>query len=777
MDGEDEEVPDGRPGQQGRFNSRHRSFQSFDSLFSPDGPTMLSERSDVDEKGFVRANSNRGWLDSARDLTKRMSDRRPLLKENVAAQESYSAKEPPHPMVAAPSPRCSRIHVNIRYMNLLVAFLLAVAGPSAAKPQALVLEQIAEFPVTYGLVSRDFKIYVSADDRTVNVWRISDGRQLSAARLPPIEKTGGDAELIGYTTLDISPDDRSVVVGVVHVSGLKADLFAYRVSLTDEKAKLLLSRTGLGCRQSVYRSCPEFTRASFSPDDKRLAIWSWDYQSAVPGMVYHLDVVDADGKSLLTRAETAKPVENENYWSADDPKAGVQTGGFDSEGRLLGLIERKAGCEVWDVDAGKRVSFLDDCRIGESPWFLTPRLVAGTFISDREHSETRSYDLWDAATGRKIYRGPWTYDLFSAPTPDGGLLFKFDKAAGSVEVLDPAKGAPVAVSTNPVEFSGVPLMGHDMTRSLPVSPNADVVLLSSGSSIRAYRTGLFVKTAAVAMPPVPQTAPVQELDVDAPPATNAKPDPDAYAVVIVVEKYRQDGIPAVDFAERDARTMYAYLTGAMGYDARNVVLLTNERASKADLEKNLGSWLKNRVGSKSRVFVYYAGHGSPNAETGQGYLMPYEADPAYLDDTAFPLAKLYAWLGKLPTKDVTVVLDACFSGQGQRSLIAKGTRPLVSVVQSRAAENTVVLAAAGSNQVSASNPDARHGLLTYYLLAGLHGEADARHDGRITSEELIAYVRPAVERAAKLQNVEQTPSLASPPNAPVRPWIVLTPKK
>ncbi|MFI5345021.1 MAG: caspase family protein [Elusimicrobiota bacterium] len=667
-------------------------------------------------------------------------------------------------------------------MNLLLAFFLAVAEPAAAAPKPLALQKISEFPVWGGLVSRDFKIYVSADDRTVNAWRISDGRQLAAARLPPIEKTGGDAEYIGYTTLDISPDDRSVVVGVVHVSGLKADLFAYRVSLADEKAKLLLSRTGLGCRQGVYRSCPEFTRASFSPDDKRLAVWSWDYQSAVPGMVYHLDVVDADGKSLLTRAETAKPAENENYWSADDPAAGVQTGGFDSEGRLLGLIERKAGCEVWDVDAGKRVSFLEDCRIGESPWFLTPRLVAGTFIGDREHSETRSYDLWDAATGRKIYRGPWTYDLFSAPTPDGGLLFKFDKAAKSIEVIDTAKGVPVAVSTNPVEFNGVPLMTHEMTRSLPVSPNADIVLLLWGnSSIRAYRTGLFAKTPAVAVqpvpPPVPQAAPVPELDVDSPPATNAKPDPDAFAVVIGIEKYRQEGIPAVDFAERDARTMYSYLTGAMGYDSRNVVLLTNEHASKADLEKNLGSWLKNRVGSKSRVFVYYAGHGSPNPETGQGYLMPYEADPAYLADTAFPLSKLYSSLGKLPTKDVTVVLDACFSGQGQRSLIAKGTRPLVSVVQSRAAENTVVLAAAGSNQVSASNPDARHGLLTYYLLAGLHGEADARHDGRITSEELIAYVRPAVERAAKLQNVEQTPSLASPPNAPARPWIVLTPQK
>jgi uncharacterized caspase-like protein len=232
----------------------------------------------------------------------------------------------------------------------------------------------------------------------------------------------------------------------------------------------------------------------------------------------------------------------------------------------------------------------------------------------------------------------------------------------------------------------------------------------------------------------------------------------------------------VDFAARDAETMAAYLTGAMGFDAKNVVLLTDSQATRTDFEKNF-KWLSNRVGAKSRVFVYYAGHGSPNPETGQGYLMPYEADPAYLDETAFPIAKLYTALGKLPAKDVAVVLDACFSGQGKRSLIAKGTRPLVSVVQAQAEANTVVLSAAGSNQVSASDTQARHGLLTYYLLAGLRGQADAKGDGLITADELYAYVKPAVERAAKLQNVEQTPNLMSPPGAASRPWIELAPNK
>ena len=266
------------------------------------------------------------------------------------------------------------------------------------------------------------------------------------------------------------------------------------------------------------------------------------------------------------------------------------------------------------------------------------------------------------------------------------------------------------------------------------------------------------------------------VDVDVAPKSAAPRDPNAYAVVIGIEKYRQDGIPSVDFAARDAQAMYDYLTQAMGFDPKNVVLLTDEYATKTDLEKTFGQWLENRVDVKSRVFVYYAGHGAPNAVTGEGYLVPYEADPNYLEDTAFPLSRLYADLGKLPTTDVTVVLDACFSGQGGRSLIVKGARPLMTAVKQKTPGGIVVLAAAASNQISASDPQDRHGLLTYYMLSGLHGAANVNGDGRITTAELYSYVRPAVERAARLQNIEQTPLLSAEPErlASGRPWIVLT---
>ncbi|MBI3552259.1 MAG: caspase family protein [Elusimicrobia bacterium] len=255
-------------------------------------------------------------------------------------------------------------------------------------------------------------------------------------------------------------------------------------------------------------------------------------------------------------------------------------------------------------------------------------------------------------------------------------------------------------------------------------------------------------------------APVKLLEVDIPPKTSARADPEAYAVVIGIEKYRD--VPKVDYAARDAQSVYDYLTQSMGFDSKNVALLQNERAGLADLDTYLGPWLEDRVSAKSKVMIYYAGHGAPNPKTGEGYLIPYDGNPTYVETKAFPVKRLYENLAKLPSKDVTVVLDACFSGAGGRSVLAKGARPLVMMKDAAPAlgANTVALTAARGDQISTFDEEGRHGLLTYNLLKGLRGEADTDKDGKVTTEELFSYLGPAVERGARLQHVEQTPTLS-----------------
>jgi hypothetical protein len=265
------------------------------------------------------------------------------------------------------------------------------------------------------------------------------------------------------------------------------------------------------------------------------------------------------------------------------------------------------------------------------------------------------------------------------------------------------------------------------------------------------------------------------VSVDAPPKSKTPRHAKSYAVVVGIEKYRD--VPGVDFAGRDARTVRDYLVESMGFPAENVALLLDDRASSTDLATYLGPWLTDRARTAdSKVFVYYAGHGTAEAKTGETYLVPYEGDPAYPDTKAFAVSRLFDGLAKLPAGDIIVALDSCFSGMGGRSVIAQGTRPLINVKGAPVPDNTVLLSASAANQISASSREARHGLMTYYLLRGLRGEADADGDAKVTTSELYGYLAPRVENDARAQHVEQRPALSPAPDAigarGSRVWIV-----
>ena len=73
-----------------------------------------------------------------------------------------------------------------------------------------------------------------------------------------------------------------------------------------------------------------------------------------------------------------------------------------------------------------------------------------------------------------------------------------------------------------------------------------------------------------------------------------------YAVVIGIEKYRD--IKGVEYAAADANSVKLYLNKLMGFSEENIVLLTNERATKSDIEKYLDRWLRNRANEESTVF-------------------------------------------------------------------------------------------------------------------------------------------------------------------------------
>lgn len=247
----------------------------------------------------------------------------------------------------------------------------------------------------------------------------------------------------------------------------------------------------------------------------------------------------------------------------------------------------------------------------------------------------------------------------------------------------------------------------------------------------------------------------------APPATKIAPKEHAYAVIVGIEEYRD--LPRVDFARRDAEKIKHYLIKSLGFREQNIVMMLNDNATRSRLRARIEKWLAKQVADhpSSEVFVYYGGHGAPDVNTNQAFLVPYDGDPAFLEETGYSLKDFYKALGALPAKQVTVVMDSCFSGTGGRSVIAKGARPMLITVENPvlASSNMVVLSAAAATQISSALPEKRHGLFTYYILKGLQGEADLNKDGAVEVQELYSYVKPQVEKSARRLNVDQSPQL------------------
>lgn len=315
--------------------------------------------------------------------------------------------------------------------------------------------------------------------------------------------------------------------------------------------------------------------------------------------------------------------------------------------------------------------------------------------------------------------------------------------------------------------------------SLELTADSDDILffrINDAPLMTGDNTGFVNVTTALVNPHKEQTAnslyqvtsklPISfvKSDIDEFPTIKPKLNKNAYAIVIGIEQYRQK-LPNADFAVSDAKLVSEYLYKVLGYPEENVVTLTNDHATYVDFVKYFEKWLPNNVEQGSTVFIFYSGHGAPNTKTGDAYMVPFDGDPSFIDQTGYSLKRMYDALGKLPAKQIIVALDSCFSGAGGRSVLAKGARPLVMNLQSSTvvSRNITVLAAASGDQTSSTYDEKGHGLFTYYMLKGIKNEDVVKQDGSLAINDLFSYLKPQVERIARKQyNNEQTPQLIEP---------------
>ncbi|MDD5629109.1 MAG: caspase family protein [Elusimicrobia bacterium] len=299
---------------------------------------------------------------------------------------------------------------------------------------------------------------------------------------------------------------------------------------------------------------------------------------------------------------------------------------------------------------------------------------------------------------------------------------------------------------------------NDARTALAMAFGEALNALEADDSMLALRSAFLAAGGQVPAAPAAAAAPARRSDIDVV-DSRAASRPDDYAFIAGIERYQS--VPEAQFAERDAALFRQYAVKRLGVPEENVVSLLGAQATRGGLARYVEEWLPKNVSGRSRLWVYYSGHGAPDPVKGGAYLVPWDGDPAFLESSAYPVARLYERLAALKAKEIIVVLDACFSGAGGRSVLAQGARPLVTVRESAIPHDPrfSVLAAAAGDQITGALQDQGHGMFTYYLLKGLKGAARQDQDAHMTMSELAAYLEAEVPRAARRQNREQTPQV------------------
>ena len=242
-----------------------------------------------------------------------------------------------------------------------------------------------------------------------------------------------------------------------------------------------------------------------------------------------------------------------------------------------------------------------------------------------------------------------------------------------------------------------------------------------------------------------------------------------YDVAVIIANKDYENAPEVEFAFHDGAIMKEYLLNTLGFRKENIIYKQNATLSELNLifgtEKHPKGKIYNYVKKDvSKVFIYYVGHGAPDPKGEKAYIIPVDANPDSVTTTGYSFDILKKNLAKMPAKDITLVVDSCFSGRSAAGMLFRDRNPLIGILIAKdihsipKEKNITMLLSAKENQTSTWYRQKRHSLFTYFFLKALQGDADKNRDNEITIMEIEEYLMENVPYwARRLNYTEQEP--------------------
>jgi hypothetical protein len=263
--------------------------------------------------------------------------------------------------------------------------------------------------------------------------------------------------------------------------------------------------------------------------------------------------------------------------------------------------------------------------------------------------------------------------------------------------------------------------------------------------------------------PTPVTSSTVLSEVDEMIPVNNIIQENVFALIIGNENYSSyqfgnEGGINVKYAEHDARVFTEYLLKTFGVPSENITLLIDATAGQINQALSKMSALAKAYEGKAEFIFYYAGHGLPNEETREPFIIPVDVSPSDLN-YAISLEDIYTKYTAFETKRVSIFLDACFSGgaRNESLLASRGIRirPKSPFVMG----NLIVFSATRGDQTAYAYDEQKHGMFTFHLLKKIQETS-----GMLSYGELAKYLEFEVnKRSLLVNNREQEPTIKVSP--------------
>jgi formylglycine-generating enzyme required for sulfatase activity/uncharacterized caspase-like protein len=244
-----------------------------------------------------------------------------------------------------------------------------------------------------------------------------------------------------------------------------------------------------------------------------------------------------------------------------------------------------------------------------------------------------------------------------------------------------------------------------------------------------------------------------------------------WVICIGIDRY--DNLQPLHYAKRDAEALRDFCEKEAGFDkvyffAEDAPPIPTDFGEPMRATPSVGTlrrFLRIRFEKKflkpsDNFWFFFAGHG--RRERDRDYIMPIDADPGNVEETAIPVGYVTERLRRCGAENVILLLDAC-RNEGARDGEGVGAEVHSGVV---------TIASCSPSERSYEIAELQHGAFTYSLLEGLRLEGE---NNCATVERLDLHLRFRVpELCAKYRKPRQTPYTHAEPVEKLH--LILMPK-